>query len=142
MKGLAVVPAHQHHDPDAIAARQSKIAALEDEVFQTSVGVVQAMLDFHLVTPDQQEPPAEWVERWGEAAARQRLAVAKAGWMPNSVKPSGLDVATRIVTGIARARGSRQQAMGPGEINVKLVLPPPTSAAQPGAPVYPSKEVE
>lgn len=142
MKGLARLSAAEHRDPDAIAARQSKIAALEDEVFQTSVGVVQAMLDFHLVTPDQQEPPPEWVEEWGQQAAEQRLRVAKAGWMPNSLKPSGLDVATRIVTGIARARGSRQQAIGPAEINVKLHLPPPTSAAQPGAPVYPSKEIE
>jgi hypothetical protein len=142
MKGLARIPADQHRDPDAIAARQSKIAALEDEVFQTSVGVVQAMLDFHLVTPDQQEPPPEWVAEWGELAARQRLAVAKAGWMPNSLKPAGLDTAVRIVTGIARARGSRQVGTGPAEINVKLTLPAPTSAVQPGAPVYPTKEVE
>lgn len=142
MRGLARLPAANHRDPDAIAARQSKISALEDEVFQTSVGVVQAMLDFHLVTPDQQEPPPEWVEEWGREAAEQRLRVAKAGWMPNSLKPSGLDVATRIVTGIARARGSRQASIGPAEINVKLQLPMPTSAAQPGAPVYPTKEIE
>ena len=141
MKGLARIPADLHRDPEAVALRQSKIAALEDEVFQTSVGVVQAMLDFHLVTPQQQDPPPEWVEQWGEEAARQRLAVAKAGWMPNSLKPSGLDVATRIVTGIARARGARQVS-GPAEINVKLSLPAPTSVGQPGAPVYPTKEVE
>lgn len=141
MKGLARIPADEHRDPDAIAARQSKIAALEDEVFQSSVGVVQAMLDFHLVTPNQQDPPPEWVEQWGEQAARQRLAVAKSGWMPNSVKPSGADVAVRIVTGIARARGNRQ-VTGPAEINVKLSLPAPTSATQPGAPVYPTKEIE
>lgn len=141
MKGLARIPADLHRDPEAVALRQSKIAALEDEVFRTSVGVVQAMLDFHLVTPDQQDPPIDWVREYGELAARQRLAVAKAGWMPNSLKPSGLDVATRIVTGIARARGSRQ-VTGPAEINVRLTLPQPTSAAQPGAPVYPTKEVE
>ncbi|HET8958032.1 MAG TPA: hypothetical protein VFM95_06215 [Microcella sp.] len=141
MKGLARIPADLHRDPEAVALRQSKIAALEDEVFQTSVGVVQAMLDFHLVDPKQQDPPPEWVELYGEEAARQRLAVAKAGWMPNSLKPSGLDVATRIVTGIARARGNRQ-VTGPAEINVKLSLPAPTSATQPGAPVYPTKEIE
>jgi hypothetical protein len=100
------------------------------------------MLDFHLVEPQQQEPPPEWVAQYGEQAARQRLAVAKAGWMPNSLKPSGVDVATRVVTAISRARGSRQQSLGPAEINVKLTLPVPTSASQPGAPVYPSKEIE
>lgn len=142
MKGLARIPAAEFRDPEAIAARQQKIAELEDEVFQTSVGVVQAMLDFHLVTPDQQEPPPDWVEKWGREAAEQRLRVAKAGWMPNSLAPAATGLASRIVTGIARARGSRQQALGPAEINVKLQLPMPTSAAQPGAPVYPSKEIE
>ena len=142
MRGLARIPASVHRDPDAIAARQARIADLQDEVFQTSVGVVQAMLDFHRVTPDQQEPPPEWVAEFGQAAAEQRLRVAKAGWMRNSEKPAALDVATRVVTGIARARGGRQAQLGPAEINVKLQLPMPTSAAQPGAPVYPSKEVE
>jgi len=142
MKALGRIPSAEHRDPDAIAARQQRIADLEDEVFQTSVGVVQAMLDFHLVEPGQQEPPPEWVAQYGEQAAKQRLAVAKAGWMPNSLKPSGVDVATRVVTAISRARGSRQQSLGPAEINVKLTLPVPTSASQPGAPVYPSKEIE
>jgi hypothetical protein len=142
MKGLARIPVAEHRDPDAVAARMERISEIEDEVFQTSAAVVQATLDFHLVRPDQQEPPPEWVEEYGLEAALQRLAVAKAGWMPNSQAPAAVGLASRIVTGIARARRTGIQALGPREINVKLTLPVPTSAAQPGAPVYPTKEIE
>lgn len=142
MKGLARIPIAQHRDPDAIAERLARIAEVEDEVFQTSAAVAQATLDFHLVTPDQQEPPPEWVAEYGESAARQRLAVAKAGWMPQSVAPSAVGHAFRVVTGIAKARRQGPQSFGPAEINVTLKLPVPTSAGQPGAPEYPSKEVE
>lgn len=142
MKGLARIPITALRDPDAAAARMTRIAEVEDEVFQTSAAVVQATLDFHLVEPGQQDPPPEWVEEYGERAARQRLAVAKAGWMPNSLAPAAVQLASRIVTGIARARRTGPQSIGSAEINVTLKLPVPTSAAQPGAPEYPSKEVE
>ncbi len=142
MKGLARIPIAEHRDPDAVAARLARVAQLEDEVFQASAAIAQATLDFHLVSPSQQEPPPDWVAELGEEAARQRLAVAKAGWMPASIAPVAVTHAFRVVTGIARARRSDPRGSGPAEINVTLKLPVPTSAAQPGAPEYPWKEVE
>lgn len=124
------------------AARLARMVEIEDEVFQTAAAIVQATLDFCHVAPDQAEPPPEWVERLGYAAAKQRLSVAKAGWMPRSVAPAGAQLAAQVVTGIARARRQSAQLGGPREINAKIALPAPTSAGMPGAPEYPTKEVE
>ena len=130
------------HGEEGKASRLARMLDIEDEVFQTAAGVVQASLDFFQVRPDQPDPPPEWVERYGAEAARQRLEVAKAGWMPQSLAPSAVKLASQVVTGIARARRHSAMNAGPREINVKIALPAPTSAGMPGAPEYPSKEVE
>lgn len=129
------------HSEEGKASRLTRMLEVEDEVFQTAAGILKATLDFCHVRPDQQEPPAEWVAELGLEPARQRLEVAKTGWMPKSLSPSGVDLAKSVYIGISRAR--RQQGQqGPREINAKIALPAPTSAGMPGAPDYPSKEVE
>lgn len=123
-------------------ARLARMLEIEDEIYQTAAGILHATLDFCQVAPDQQEPPAEWVARLGLDAARQRLAVAKAGWLPQSLSPSGPKYAAQLVAGISRARRMQSGQLGPREINAKIALPAPTSAGMPGAPEYPSKEIE
>lgn len=114
---------------------------LEDTVLETATGVVEAALAFHEVTFDQKDPPPEWIERYGEQAARQRLQVAKSGWLPGSMAPAGVKLSVQVMTGIHRARGQRVQVKA-GQINVQLTLPAPTSAQHPGAAAYPEKDVE
>lgn len=139
-----VTPAQREvRDPEEKARRFSRMMEIEDEVYQQSAAIVAATLDFCLIAPDQQEPPPEWVERFGLEAAKQRLAVAKAGWMPASVAPAGTKLAQQTMQGIARARRHQMLAAGtPREVNAKIALPAPTAASMPGAPEYPSKEVE
>lgn len=124
------------------AARLARMLEIEDEVFQTAAGILRASLDFCHVAPDQQDPPPEWVAELGEDAARKRLAVAKAGWLPSSQAPAGAGLARQVYVGISRARRMQQLGSGPREVNVKISLPAPTAAAMPGAPEYPSKEIE
>lgn len=124
------------------AARLARMLEIEDEVFQTAAGILRASLDFYQVTPDQTEPPPDWVERFGLEAARQRLAVAKRGWDPQSVSPASVNLAKQVYVGISRARRAQLTAGGPREVNAKIALPAPTAAGMPGAPEYPSKEVE
>ncbi len=123
-------------------ARLARMVEIEDEIYQTAAGILHATLDFCQVAPDQQEPPAEWVARLGLEAAKQRLAVAKAGWMPPSLAPSGPKYAAQLVAGISRMRRHEAMGGGPREVNAKIALPAPTSAGMPGAPEYPSKEIE
>lgn len=124
------------------AARLARMLEIEDEVFQTAAGILRASLDFYQVTPDQTEPPPDWVERFGLEAAKQRLAVAKRGWDPQSVSPASVNLAKQVYVGISRARRNQLAAGGPREVNAKIALPAPTAASMPGAPEYPSKEVE
>ena len=124
-------------------ARLTRMLEIEDEIYQTAAGILHATLDFCHVTPDQEEPPEEWVARFGADAAKKRLAVAKAGWLPQSLGPSGPKYAVQLVAGISRARRMQSGQLGaPREVNAKIALPAPTSAGMPGAPEYPSKEVE
>lgn len=123
--------------------RMTRIAELEDRVCDCAAGVIEAVLSFHEVTPQQTEPPASWVAEYGEEAARQRLEVAKSGWLPNSLAPNATKLASYIYTGITRARGHKA-ALGTRTLNVKIALPAPTSSAHPvvAAPTRPEIEIE
>ncbi len=127
---------------DGKASRLSRMLDIEDEVYQQASGILRAALDFCHVNPSQTEPPPEWVEQYGLEAAKQRLEVAKQGWTPKSLTASGIDLAKSMVIGISRARRHTALNAGPREVNAKIALPAPTSAGMPGAPEYPSKEVE
>lgn len=123
-------------------ARLARIEQIEEEVFQTAAGVVEAALAFHEVDHNQQEPPPAWVEKYGLYAARKRLAVAKASWMPPSIAPVGPKLAVQVLVGIRRGRQFNAAQVVQNNLNVKIALPAPTSTAHPGPVVYPEKEIE
>lgn len=128
-------------DPVAKEARLARLEELENQVYERASQVVEAVLSFHEVTPGQTEPPPEWVAQYGEAGARQRLEVAKGGWLPKSLAPNAYQYALQACTGIMRGRKYNlriQQA----NLNVKLTLPAPTSAAHPGPAVYEVRDLE
>lgn len=110
--------------------RMARITELEDRVCDRAAGVIEAVLSFHEVSPRQTEPPADWVEQYGEDGAKQRLEVAKSGWLPNSEAPNATKLASYIYTGITRARGHKVN-FNARTLNVKIALPAPTSSAHP-----------
>lgn len=130
-------------DPARKEARQQRIQELEDRVSDTAAGVLEATLAFHEVTPQQQEPPEEWIALYGEKGAYQRLAIAKAGWLPQSLAPNATKLASFVYTAIARARGHKA-TFSARVVNVKIALPAPTSAAHPNPVIdaMPEKEIE
>lgn len=130
------------HGEEGKASRLTRMLEIEDEVYQQASGILRAALDFCHIDPAQPDPPPEWVEQYGLEAAKQRLNVAKQGWEPKSTSACGIDLAKSMVIGISRARRHTALQGGPREVNAKIALPAPTSAGMPGAPVYPSKEVE
>lgn len=121
--------------------RMARIQELEDRVYDIASGVVEATLCFHEVDPDQAVPPPEWVEIYGQKAAEQRLAVAKAGWMPQNIAPSAVKLAAMVMNGITRGRNYNKQRVNQ-QINVKIALPAPTSQEHPGTEVYEVRDVE
>ena len=129
-------------DEAAKESRLSRIVEIEDRIYDRASGVVEAALSFHEVSADQAEPPPDWIERYGLDGAKQRLEVAKSGWMPHSVAPAGVKLAAQVMAGIARGRGHRVK-LTQNNVNVKISLPPPTSSAHPSTvSAYPEKDIE
>lgn len=128
-------------DPLAKEARLARIEELENEVFEKSVQVVNALLDWTQVTHDQKEPPPEWIEQWGLEGARQRLAIAKSAWLPQAVMPGGGKLALQAMTGISRGRAWKLKITN-NQVNVKIALPAPTTEAHPGPITYEVRDLE
>lgn len=120
--------------------RQARIEELEQSLLEASAGIIEAGMAFAEVTPDQVDPPPDWVAKYGEAGARQRLAVAKAGWLPQSLAPAALPLSVRMYVGIMRGRGHKVR-LTQNNLNVQISLPAPTSKEHPGE-VYETKEIE
>jgi hypothetical protein len=131
----------EYEDPAAKETRMARIEQIEDEIFERSAGIVNAALSFSEIAHNQDEPPDEWIAELGLEAARQKLAVAKAGWLPASIAPNALKLAAQTMTGISRGRAYRVK-ITQQNLNVKLTLPAPTSAAHPGPTVYEVRDLE
>jgi hypothetical protein len=123
--------------------RLERIAEIEDKVFDISTQVVLAHLAFTEVDPLQEDPPPEWVEQFGEVAARRRMIVAKSGYLPASQMPSAVKLAAMVRTSISRAYSQQHRGVGAlNQVNVKIALPAPTSVEHPGEEVYPVLELD
>ena len=125
------------------ALRLERMLDIEDRIYTRASGIIEAALSFHEVTPNQEEAPPDWVEQYGPEGARQRLEVAKAGWLPQAHAPNAVKLAASLVTGISRSRayGSRVRA-AQQPLNVVISLPAPTSAEHPGPAELPERDIE
>jgi hypothetical protein len=136
----SVALAKEIADPAKREERLARLAELEDRIYQRASGILEAVLAFHEVHPSQQDPPAQWIEEFGQDGARQRLAVAKTGWLPQSLAPHAPKLALQFVTGVRRAQG--RQVSVKQELNVRISLPAPTSSQHPAGPAYETREVD
>lgn len=123
------------------ALRLARIEELEQEIFERACGIVNAALSFHEVAPNQTEPPEAWVAELGPEAAKQKLEIAKASWLPQSLAPNGFKLAAQVATGIARGRGYRAK-ITQNTLNVKISLPAPTTREHPGPITYETRKLD
>lgn len=133
--------ARELKNEEAKLARMARIEELENEVFERSVGIVNACLAFAEIDPKQVDPPQAWIDEYGEDAARKRLEVAKSQWLPASVAPNGAKLAMQAMTGISRGRSWRVK-ITQQNLNVKIALPAPTTNAHPGPVTYEVRDLE
>lgn len=127
------------------AAREERLRKMqetEDECYQAASQIVDAYLSFTEIDFDQQDPPAEWVSRFGEEGARRRLQIARLGWAPKEQMPGGVVIAHKFMDGVIKAnvkRGGKKVI----NLNATISLPAPTSAEHPGeGQQYPVREIE
>lgn len=124
--------------------RLKRLQDLEDQIFYKAAAVVDAHASFFEVSALQQDPPPEWIEKYGTVGAAQRLEVARTGWGKKADCPSGVDLASKFLIGSMRARAYRSSKQVQQNLNVKINLPAPTSKDHPTleAEAYPVKEIE
>lgn len=131
----------EYRSAKAREERWEKMERVQDEVFASAAGIMQAFMAFAEIEPDQQEPPEEWIAEFGPKGAALRLKVAKLGWGRKDEMPGGVAVAEKVYTGINKARQKSQRATQ-APLNVTISLPAPTSAEHPGGETYPVRELE
>lgn len=121
--------------------RLARIEDLENAVFEQCAGVIEALMGFHQVSPNQVEPPPEWIAQFGREIAMQKLAVAKSGWLPPSIAPSAVNHAVKLYVGITRGKKHNLRLIQ-NNVNVKIALPAPTSREHPGPVEYEVRDLE
>lgn len=121
--------------------RLARMLEVEDTIMQNAAGIIHAILAAQEICPEQPEPPPHWISEYGEAAAKQRLEVARQGWKPASEMTTMVKVAQQTYVGISKARGHKM-SLRAHNLNVQIQLPAPTSADHPGGTEYPSVELE
>ncbi len=111
--------------------RERVLKNLESDLLRQSMEVVSDTMRFREVAPPLVDPesgetlwvdndlPAEWVRELGEEKARERLRVARAGWMDKKTAPIGVQVAQVLAVGIIRSRATEKA--GPRTLNVQVV---------------------
>jgi hypothetical protein len=100
--------------------QQDGLRLLEDELYTGSLAVVGGTFDFaELDEKDLDKMPEGWIDSYGEKEAKKRHRIAKAGWMPNKEAPVALTLATKVLTGIVRARATEKA--GPKQLNINMV---------------------
>lgn len=93
-------------DPnETLAERQAKdLQSIEDELFEKSGEILEGALLFADISPDAEEPPAEWFKKYGVEKATRMFRMAKFAMMSAKEAPVGIKVAESMVRGVLKAR--------------------------------------
>ena len=107
------------------AVKHKKIKAIEDELFDESVGVLRGMMSAAQIDWESDEPPEEWVEQMGPDAARRKFQLAKAALLPKKDAPVLLELAQKTVLGIMKSRARDRDHGHQLNVTVELSVPMP-----------------
>jgi hypothetical protein len=100
--------------------QRDRLRGLEDDLLESSLAVVGGTCDFAELDPeDFNTIPQAWIDELGEERAAKKHRMAKAGWLPAKEAPIAISTATKIVTGIVRARATEKS--GPRSLNINMV---------------------
>lgn len=106
-------------DTSLAQRRADGIREIEDKLYTESLNVIANALKADEIDGDETEPPAEWVEEMGAKAAKKAHRTARDIRLPASVRPGHIDLAQKLVAGIAKAREGRAVSDRPAlQVNV------------------------
>jgi hypothetical protein len=99
---------------------------IQSTLYQQASKIVEHALLFNEIDPVDPNPPERWVLKYGEEEARKMHQMARAAWMKGSEAPIGLQMASRQVLGIMKAKATEEAA--PRSLSVTLVQAAPVPA--------------
>lgn len=114
-----VLPAAADDEPD----QDTRLKAVEEELYETNLRICQDTTRFCEVAFDAVSPPEAWIRELGVEGAWKRFRVAKGAQMAAKDAPVGIQMAGRIVSGLAKAR-AMERSEGSKALNVQIVLMP------------------
>ena len=92
------------------------------ELYEQALDVVFGASLFTDIDPNDDEPPQEWVDKWGAKRAMKLLASARFGHLTKKDAPVGLQVAIDMAKSERRARSTVES--GPKQLNIAVVAMP------------------
>jgi hypothetical protein len=92
--------------------QQDGLRRLEDELYAGSLAVVGGVFNFAELDPAN-------LDKIPEGWTKQQHRIAKAGWMSSKEAPVAIVTATKVLTGIVRARATEKA--GPKQLNINMV---------------------
>lgn len=108
--------------PAAMPAQEG-LKLMRDRMLMSSLEVMEAATAFVEVTPDDTEPPEDWVRKYGLEGARRRLRVAQYAHLPAKFAPVGLTLAPKIALGIMNIDAKLKAP--PRALNLTIQMPAP-----------------
>jgi hypothetical protein len=130
MKNDAIEIVEEDGSVGVVPDAQADLLRLEDEIFDSAATVVRGASMFAEVPvpgPDDEQidmnnPPDWWIARHGHGAVTLWRA-ANYARLPKASSPVGLDMAARVMVGLAKARATRNAA--PHTLNVVTIAVTP-----------------
>jgi len=89
-------------------AKSEQLATMDTNMLVGSLKVLDGVLGFADIDADAEDPPDEWLRQYGTKEAHRRFRLAKAGWESSRNLPSGVKIATTLVTEIMKAKAMQQ----------------------------------
>jgi hypothetical protein len=112
-------------EPQRRAYAERRLKAMEDKLYADSMEILDGVLGFADVDPEDPDPPKEWVASLGTELAQRRNRLARYGLLSNKDCPVGIRAAIQVMAATHKAKESRGTV---NQVNVQVVqMPAPRS---------------
>lgn len=115
-------------------SKQKQIAAIEDAMFEKSLGILADTFGAAEIDPTLEDPPQSWIDEFGAAEAVRKYRVARAAWSNKKEAPVFIELSQRFASGVVKSRQDNGQNRVPLNINIVNIVST--------VPQFPEQEIE
>lgn len=103
---------------------EAHVRDIEQRLFDRSAEILEGALRFYEIDEPAEDvidaPPKEWIDAYGEDAARKKFRLARYAQRSTRDSPVGTHYARDLFLGILNVRAKRDEAARPQSLNVAL----------------------